>query len=78
MNDFDPDTYRLNWLEENLTRIQEMPVKVDSERRYGFWCQGQLLYGNLRLRDVIDLARDHETPPPNDTDRETTIKRPTP
>lgn len=62
-DDPDPDTCRLDWLEENLTRIQEMPVKVDDERRYGFWCQGRLLYENLPLRDVIDLARDHETPP---------------
>jgi hypothetical protein len=59
----DPDTYRMDWLEENLARIQEMPVKVEGERRYGFWCHGKMLFKDSLLRDVIDLARDHETEP---------------
>lgn len=60
----DQDSNRLDWLEENLARIQELSLKEDGERRYGFWCSGELLFPNLTLRDVIDLARDHETPPP--------------
>lgn len=60
-----PDTKRLDWLEAHLTQIQEMPIKVNGVRLYGFWCHGRLLYENLPLREVIDLARDHETSPPS-------------